>query len=66
MKIIKFILQVTGAVALLGIAGFCVFGFLASYELSSAAARLPWQIGYGTVGLIALGLAGWLVLARPR
>ncbi|MEA3207781.1 MAG: hypothetical protein QOE70_838 [Chthoniobacter sp.] len=32
----------------------CGFGFLASYELTSAAARLPWQIGYGLVATVSL------------
>ena len=39
---------------LFGVAGFCAFGFLASYELDSAMARLPWQIIYGLAGGTAL------------
>jgi hypothetical protein len=44
------ILRMILAVALLGVAGFCLFGFLASYEYSDPMKRLPWQIGYGVLG----------------
>ena len=33
---------------------FCAFGFLASVELTDWQHRLPWQIGYGGVGLATL------------
>ena len=31
---------------LLGVLTFCVFGFLASYEVEGST-RWPWQLGYG-------------------
>lgn len=34
----------------LAVAAFSVFGFLASYEYHEASRRLPWEIGYGTIG----------------
>ena len=47
------------AVVLLGVAAFCVFGFLATYE------RPGWsvlRVTYGVVGLLALVGAGVLIL----
>jgi hypothetical protein len=46
--------RITAGLFLLAIAGFCVFGFLASYEYSEPLKRLPWQMGYGVVGLACL------------
>lgn len=48
------LLRIVAAVVMLAIAGFCVFGFLASYEYAEPAKRLPWQIGYGVLGLACL------------
>jgi len=56
--------RIIGALALLAITGFCVFGFLATYEYSEAAKRLPWQIGYGAIGLVCL--SGAVIVLRPR
>ena len=56
--------RIIGALALLAVAGFCVFGFMATYEYSDAAKRLPWQIGYGAIGLVCL--FGVAMLLRPR
>jgi hypothetical protein len=56
--------RIIAALALLAIAGFCVVGFLAAFEYTEAARRLPWQIGYGVLGLVCLG--SLLMLLRPR
>jgi len=40
---------ILGALAL-----FCIFGFLATLELSEAAKRLPWQIGYGLLFVVTI------------
>jgi hypothetical protein len=56
--------RIIGALALLAIAGFCVFGFMATYEYSETAKRLPWQIGYGALGLVCL--SGAVMVLRPR
>ncbi len=56
--------RIITALALLAFAGFCVFGFLASYEYPEVARRLPWQIGYGAIGLACL--AGAAMVLRPR
>ena len=47
--------RVLTGLVLLALAGFCLFGFLATYEYRAAADRLPWQFAYGSVGLICLG-----------
>lgn len=52
------------ALALLAITGLCVFGFMATYEYSEVTQRLPWQIGYGALGLIFL--TGAALVLRPR
>lgn len=56
--------RIVATLALLALAGFCIFGFMASYEYSDSARRLPWQIGYGTLG--AAGLFFVIFLWRPR
>ena len=50
----KIVLRLIAIVVLFCVAAFCAFGFLASYELASAMARLPWQIIYGLGGGMAL------------
>ena len=56
-------LRIIGALALTGIATFCVFGFLATYELG-VPARLPWQRGYALTGMASV--VGVVLLRRPR
>jgi hypothetical protein len=51
------------ALALLGIGGFCVFGFLATYEPTNRNI-LPWRVGHGAVAIASVVGAGWL--AWPR
>ena len=66
MKALALLARVFAALLLVGVALFCAFGFLATYEYAEAARRLPWQAGYGLFGLMALGAAGWLLLAKSR
>jgi len=56
--------RVLAALVLVGIVLFCGFGFLASYEYSDPSKRLPWQIGYGVLGLACL--SGAVLLLRRR
>ena len=63
---IRIIVRIVFALLLLSVAAFCVFGFLSSYEISDTSGRLPWQIGYGTLGLICLGGAGFVLRPRRR
>lgn len=54
------------ALLLLAVAGFAVFGFLASFELAEPADRLPWQAGYGLLGVLSLGGTIGILRARRR
>jgi hypothetical protein len=53
--------RVSGGLALLALAAFCGFGFLASLEPGAAADPLPWQVGYGVAFHLALGGAVMLL-----
>jgi len=48
-----------GVLFLFAVTTASAFGFVATYELHNQTARLPWQMGYGELGGIAL-----LALAR--
>ena len=52
------------AVPLLGLTGFCVYGFLATYELKESLERLSWQCLYGILCL--LFLLAFLFVLKPR
>ena len=60
----KTLARIVAVLGLLAITGFCGFGFLSTFELSEVRARLPWQIGYATLGLICV--VGMVALVRPR
>ncbi|MGP8200912.1 MAG: hypothetical protein ACLQU4_15575 [Limisphaerales bacterium] len=53
--------RILGAFALLVIALFCVFGFLASFEPGN---EWPWKAGYGALGCCCL--TGAVALLHPR
>lgn len=57
------VLKIFAVLVLLSVAAFCIFGFLASYELPAAAA-FPWQIGYGMAA--AFCVVGVVLLCLPR
>ena len=38
----------------LAVAGFCVFGFMATFEPLEGTSVLAWRIGYGAAGLASL------------
>lgn len=54
--------RVLGCVLCLSIAGFCAFGFLASYEPMDAGTQAMWRTVYSVAGGAALvgALACWL------
>ncbi len=56
--------RIIAVLALLGVGGFCVFGFLATYEPSTGN-FVAWRTGYGVIGAAAL-VGAWLVLAGRR
>jgi hypothetical protein len=53
--------RILGALALLAIVLFCVFGFLASFEPGNG---VQWKIGYGVLGSGCLTAAVALLLRR--
>ena len=55
-----------GSLVLLGLGSFCIYGFLAPFEYADIASRLPWQIGYGTVGFMCGVGAARLLPVRRR
>ncbi len=52
------IIKLTGTVAFLAVTGFCVYGFMATYESPDF---WPWRILYGVLGGVSLLGAGWLL-----
>jgi hypothetical protein len=61
-----FVTCAIGAVTAL-VLGFCLFGFLASGEVSDASARLTWRLVYCAVAVAAVGgtaLAVYLIWRR--
>jgi hypothetical protein len=59
------VLRIVAALALAGVVAYCVFGFIAPWENSEPAKRLPWQTGYGVLGPVCLG-GMFLLLRRCR
>jgi hypothetical protein len=57
----KTFVRILASVPLLAIAGFCVFGFLASFEPGNG---LPWKVGYGALGCGCM--IGAIALLRRR
>jgi uncharacterized membrane protein len=59
---------VIGALALLALLTFCVFGFIATLEPIDASTQLTWPLVYFLVGQVSMGGIAVLlrVLLRPR
>ena len=55
------IIVVLGALPFLG---FCIFGFLASFEPNPASVAWPFRIGHALAGLAIVFFAGRLVLRK--
>lgn len=55
------IARIAAVLFALGFAGFCGFGFLASFELPSSQ-RLPWQLAYALLGIGSLATSAFLLL----
>jgi len=43
---------------------FCIYGFLASYELAKPLERLPWQCIYVLIGLVSI--LAFLFIVKPK
>jgi hypothetical protein len=57
------LVRIAVGVFLLLIAGFCLFGFLASFEPGADSSHL-FKAGYGVIGVGCLLTAGWLFVRR--
>ncbi len=57
------LVRILFALLLLAVAGFCVFGFMATYEPPADVNRLL-RVIYGVVGIGCVAGAAWL--AKPR
>ena len=58
-----FVIKLLASLALLAVAAFCGFGFLATFEPPGS---VGWRIGYTVVGLACLAAAAWLLLGGRR
>jgi hypothetical protein len=59
--VMPLILRILVALALLPIAAFCAFGFLATFEPPG---HIPLRIAYGVVGMACLIGMVWIALPR--
>lgn len=57
------LIRIVGAILLIGVAAFCVFGFLASSEAPADSVGF-YRTLYSLVGIASLGTAGWLCWRR--
>ena len=59
----KGLLFIIGSLLLLGVAAFCVFGFLATFEPTNNPAQfMAFRIGYSVIGLGCLVGMGFLIV----
>ena len=68
MSIARITVAVVITILLMPCMGFFIFGFLASYEVGPRE-RLPWQIGYGVLELLAIACvvtAWWFAFRQVR
>jgi len=54
----RLLVGIVAILFLLSVAAGGFFGFLASFELPTPNARLPWQVGYGFLTTAALAVSG--------
>lgn len=59
------VLRIVSAILAFLFAGFCGFGYLASFELSSSPFG-SWQLIYGALGIVSIGVGVAALVARPR
>ena len=52
------------ALPFLFFAGFCIYGFFATYELKESLERLSWQCLYGILGLVSS--LSFLFILKPK
>jgi hypothetical protein len=54
------------ALLLAGVAAFCLFGLMATFEPLEQSTQLGWRTGYTAIGIMCLGGAAWLIWPRRR
>ena len=54
------------ALLLLAVLGFCILGFMATFEPLEPGTQLTWRIIYGTLGGLCAAAIAWLLLARRK
>jgi hypothetical protein len=52
-------MRIGSMIVLLALLGFCVFGFMATFEPMDATRQLVWRAVYGAVGLVCLVTIAW-------
>lgn len=63
----KLLFAIIGSFLLLAVAGFCVFGFLATFEPTNNPGQfMAFRIGYAAVGLGCLFGLGFLIVNSLR
>ena len=63
----KILLAIIGSLLLLGVAAFCVFGFLATFEPTNNPGQfMAFRIGYSVVGVGCLVGIGFLIVNALR
>jgi hypothetical protein len=60
------IVRVVVVIALVAVAGFCLFGFMATFEPNDASTQLTWRAVYSVVGLASLAGAIWVAVFRKK
>ena len=58
--------RILASILLLAVAGFCVFGFMATFEPLDPGAQLVGRIFYGAVGGACVAATVWILVARSR
>ena len=59
------LVRISAALPLLALAGFCVFGFLATFEPMDREGQVTLRIGYALVGVGNLLAPIWLIFKKP-
>ena len=59
----RMLVRAVVALFLLGVAAFCIFGFLATYEPPGFPG---WRLIYGAASLACLAGAGWVLARRAK
>jgi hypothetical protein len=60
------VVRIAALMLLLTVAGFCIFGFLATFEPVDRSTQVLWRIIYGAVILACLAQALWLVRRKKK